>query len=76
MSLNFPDNPVDGELYTFNNRTWQWSDASQTWSKVGTPVTLTGPTGETGATGEAGCQLWVEFLIGARQVQVVVTVWQ
>lgn len=51
MSANFPDSPIDGELFTVGFRTWQWSSALQAWRIVGSPVSLTGPTGVTGAGG-------------------------
>ena len=59
MSLNFPDSPVNGQIYTFNNRSWQWNAAGQVWTVVGTPVSVTGHTGATGAGCElAGQKVW------------------
>lgn len=36
MAINFPDSPVDGELYTENGATFQWVAAKMAW--VGVPT--------------------------------------
>lgn len=35
MAINFPDNPVDGEIYInpSNGSTWQWLDANDSWNQ-------------------------------------------
>lgn len=55
---NFPDNPSDGDIYTFDNRSWRWVAAYQSWTSVSSVTNLTGPTGAastvTGPTGNSG----------------------
>lgn len=48
--INFPDSPTLGQVYTFGNRSWEWTGAA--WKLIGTG--LPGPTGPTGPTGPAG----------------------
>lgn len=65
---NFPNNPSDGEIFTYDNRRWRWIAAYQSWTSVssvtnltgptGTASTITGPTGYSGATGPTGETYW------------------
>lgn len=34
MALNFPNNPTDGQQYTHEGRTWEWSASLGVWSLV------------------------------------------
>lgn len=58
MNINFPANPTEGMVYTFDNKSWRFTLGA--WSPVGTFQNLTGPTGaggeasNTGATGAQG----------------------
>jgi hypothetical protein len=50
MSINFPDSPSANELFSVDNRTWEWSGT--TWNTV--EETVVGPTGPTGPAGVDG----------------------
>ena len=52
-AIDFPSGPVDGQLFTSGDFTWEWSSAIGAWNLVTTVVTATGPTGPTGPTGAA-----------------------
>lgn len=46
MAIEFPSSPVDGETYTFNSRTWQWTgDAWRRFTNQGQVVTVLVPLG-------------------------------
>lgn len=41
MAIEFPSSPVDGETYTFNGRTWQWTgDAWRRFTNQGQVVSV------------------------------------
>jgi hypothetical protein len=33
-AINFPDSPVDDELFSAAGRTWQWNDTDGVWETV------------------------------------------
>jgi hypothetical protein len=33
-AINFPDEPVDEEIFTSGNRSWSWNDTAQVWDAV------------------------------------------
>jgi hypothetical protein len=33
-AINFPDEPVDEEIFTSGTRVWRWSEASEVWEAV------------------------------------------
>jgi hypothetical protein len=37
-AINFPDEPVDEEIFTSGNRSWQWNEASEVWESVVTSI--------------------------------------
>ena len=65
MPIDFPNSPVVGQVYTYENQTWRWSgyawmsgilvseSAGGLTGPTGT-VGITGSTGPTGPTGSAG----------------------
>jgi len=54
MTLTFPPDPYDGEIYSYNGLNWQWNQTNGSWVAVG-PGQV-GPTGPTGAQGPTGPQ--------------------
>ena len=34
MALNFPSNPVNGQIYTVGDQSWQYSNATTSWNVV------------------------------------------
>ena len=46
--IDFPNNPSIGQIYSFNDKSWQWDGVK--W----VAITSSGPTGATGATGVNG----------------------
>ena len=53
--MAFPGNPTNGQIYTFSNKTWQWSATENAWLSVSTFSNVTGPTGPlSGVTSVAG----------------------
>ena len=50
-TIDFPQNPFFGQVYTFNGVNWQWRGYS--WQVVGS-FGLTGPSGTIGITGPSG----------------------
>lgn len=46
MSI-LPANPTDGQIFTYGNKTWQWSEARSSWTSVSTVTNVTGPGGAT-----------------------------
>lgn len=51
-SLNFPDNPANGEIFTVGNKKWQFSTTTNSWTSINSIIVgATGATGFTGATG-------------------------
>ena len=59
MAIDFPNNPNDGDTYTFASQTWVYRNPPGVWKPVGTYVSLTGPTGS-GATGPTGTTYWTQ----------------
>jgi len=57
MAIDFPDSPVDGQVFTpvGSNKTWVYSSSSGAWHAASAPIGPTGPTGAastvTGPTG-------------------------
>lgn len=51
MSIQFPDNPTVGQVYTNNGRTWTYN--GRFWY-LGAPTGATGATGATGISGNTG----------------------
>lgn len=49
MSI-LPENPTDGQIFTYGSKTWQWSTERISWLSVSTVTNLTGPTGAAGAS--------------------------
>ena len=35
MSLDFPTNPINGQIYTFNNKSWVWTSPPGAWVALG-----------------------------------------
>lgn len=54
MSLNFPNSPIDGQIYTFGSRSWTWSNTYSLWQATSTTVGYTGSKGDIGYTGSLG----------------------
>jgi len=51
-TLNFPDDPLVGDVFSVDGRSWTWDGF--TWNQSGGPLGPTGPTGPTGETGPTG----------------------
>lgn len=49
MAIDFPDSPVDGQVFSVGTRSWVYYSSSNTWISGSGPVGPTGPTGPTGA---------------------------
>jgi hypothetical protein len=60
MNINFPSPAQEGDIYTFDNKTWRFTSGG--WSPVGTFMNVTGPTGSTGATGSLADAVTVNSL--------------
>lgn len=57
MTISFPLNPVDGQLYTFGPNTWIWSGTKWNLTRLSTgPTGPTGPQGPEGVQGPTGLQ--------------------
>jgi hypothetical protein len=64
MAIDFPNSPVNGEIFTVGLKTWIYNSAESKWESASAPVgptgptgpasTVTGPTGPTGPTGSTG----------------------
>jgi hypothetical protein len=59
MPVNFPSNPTNNQLYSYNGSTWRWTGVVWGLETVGATLGATGATGATGplgtgATGPAG----------------------
>jgi hypothetical protein len=54
MSIDFPQSPNDGQVYTFSNRTWTFSVAANAWIATTTNVGYTGSQGLIGFAGSSG----------------------
>ncbi len=54
MSLNFPNNPANNEVYTLGNRSWTWSNTAGFWQASSTTIGYSGSVGYTGSTGFVG----------------------
>ena len=54
MTLNFPSNPTDGQIYSYNNLNWQWNQSTSTW--IALTAGVVGPTGPQGIAGSTGPQ--------------------
>ena len=52
VTINFPNEPADNEIFTFGDRTWQWS--GNFWRAISTTVGYTGSTGYVGSKGDPG----------------------
>ena len=51
MAIQFPSNPTDGQVYTYNSSLWVYNSTSTAWLAGPLPRGATGATGITGATG-------------------------
>ena len=49
--IDFPTNPADGTIYTFQNKSWQWNASGPYWFAVSTTIGYSGSQGFTGSTG-------------------------
>lgn len=54
MSIDFPNAPSDGDLFTVGYKTWKYVTADGKWISAGGPMGPTGPTGPIGPTGPEG----------------------
>jgi hypothetical protein len=51
MPINFPSNPANNQVYTFNAQSWYWANNYGTWVAN---TSITGYTGSIGYTGSLG----------------------
>jgi len=55
MTVLFPPNPANNDIYTFSNRSWMWSNTNGGfWQAVSTTIGYTGSYGNTGYAGSIG----------------------
>lgn len=52
MPINFPSSPTLNQVYTFENRSWEWN--GEYWQSITVTVGFTGSQGELGFTGSLG----------------------
>jgi len=50
-TIDFPNSPSDGYVYTFGNKSWQWNATGNYWFAVSTTVGYVGSLGYTGSSG-------------------------
>lgn len=61
MAIQFPLDPTNGQVYTFNGSLWVYNSTSTAWLAGPLPAGATGATGNQGATGPRGLDGTVAF---------------
>jgi hypothetical protein len=51
MALNFPNSPINNEIFTDGNRTWRWDESALAWISVSSTAI---PVGETAGSSSLG----------------------
>jgi hypothetical protein len=56
MALDFPNSPINGQVYTVGSRSWQWNVVTSTWDSISVTQGIQGIQGTTGIQGNQGTQ--------------------
>jgi hypothetical protein len=59
MAINFPNNPANNDIHTYNGQNWYWANNYGVWLANTVTTGYTGSQGDIGYTGSVGATGYV-----------------